>query len=289
MVRRLFVVLLLFLGSSSLAQRETWGAIWDAYFLPFGSTPTSGCALDASFRIANYLSYNEGTWGRINTDLEVWTVRLGIAHNTEIGELSASVPLSLAWGGLLDPPLNAFHRLLGVGTSPEPPLSEIRYELFTGETKTVSGTRLGIGDLALAWAYPVSPLWLRLALGVPIGDPSRFFGAGGWRAQLSLGLEQARYGALVALLVPLGRVEVLAPFGALVSFQARAWWQPLELPVRAELHLTTSPVQVGGQFANTVVAIRVVWQTNAGLWTFGEDISPTLPDVVFSWEQRFGC
>jgi hypothetical protein len=288
-VRRFFVVLLLWFGSSSLAQRETWGAIWDAYFLPFGNTPTNGCALDASFRIANYLSYNEGTWGRINTDLEVWTVRFGIAHTSQIGEWSASVPLSLAWGGLLDPPLNAFHRLLGVGTSPEPPLSEIRYELTSGEAKTVSGTRLGIGDVALAWAYSLEPFWVRVTLGVPIGDSSRFFGAGGWRAQVSVGLEQARYGALVVVLVPLGRVALLEPFGALVSVQARAWWQPLELPVRAELHLTTSPVRVGGQFADTMLALRIVWQTSAGAWTFGEDITPTLPDVVLSWEQRFGC
>jgi hypothetical protein len=288
-VKRFLVVWLMCLGSSSLAQRETWGALWDGYYLPLGNTPTSGCALDASFRIANYLSYNEGAWGRINTDLEVWTVRLGIAQTSPIGEWSASVPLSLAWGGLLDPPLNAFHRLLGVGTSPEPPLSEIRYELLSGEAKTVSGTRFGIGDLALAWAYSLEPFWVRLTLGVPLGDSSRFFGAGGWRVQVSAGLEQARYGALVALLVPLGQVALLEPFGALVSFQARAWWQPFELPVRAELHLTTSPVQVGGQFAATVLAIRVVWQTSAGTWTFGEDITPTLPDVVLSWEQRFGC
>jgi hypothetical protein len=289
MVRVWVVVCLVWFVPSSLAQRQTWSAIWDAYFLPLGSPPTSTCVIDASFRIANYLSYNEGTWGRINTDLEVWTVRLGIAHNSPIGEWSASVPFSLAWAGILDPPLNAFHRLLGVGVSPEPPLSEIRYELTDGAAKIVSGTRFGIGDLSLGWAYDFQPLWVRLHLGVPLGDSSRFFGAGGWRLQLSGGLEQDRYGARLAVLVPLGGVALLEPFGALVSLQALAWWQPFELPVRLELHLTSSPVQLGGQFAATQLALRVIWQTSAGSFTFGEDITPTLPDLVLSWEQRFGC
>lgn len=289
MVRIFALVLLLCFGSSSLAQRQTWAALWDAYFLPLGYTPTSGCALDASFRIANYLSFNQGAWGSINTDLEVWTLRLGIAQNTPVGEWSASLPLSLAWGGVLDPPLNAFHRLLGVGVSPEPPLSEIRYSITGGEAKIVSGTRFGLGDLSLAWAYPLEPFWVRVALGVPLGDSSRFLGAGGWRVQFSAGLEQARYGGLVAVLVPLGRVDLLEPFGALVSVQAQAWVQPFELPVRLELHLSTSPAQIGGQFAGTALALRVVWQTGAGLWTFGEDITPTLPDLVLSWEGRFGC
>jgi hypothetical protein len=290
MVRGWVLVYLLWLAPVGQAQRQTWSAIWDAYFLPLGTTPTSACAIDASFRIANYLSYNEGTWGSINTDLEIWTVRLGIAHNSPIGEWSASVPVSLAWAGILDPPLNAFHRLLGVGVSPEPPLSEIRYELNGGAAKIVSGTRLGIGDLNLGWAYNFQPVWVRLNLGVPLGDPSRFFGAGGWRLQLSGGLEQERYGARLALLVPLGRVALLEPFAAQVSLQALAWWQPFELlPVRLELHLSTSPVQLGGQFAATQLALRVIWQTGAGSFTFGEDITPTLPDLVLSWEQRFAC
>jgi hypothetical protein len=289
MVRSWVIVCLLWFAPSSLAQRETWGAIWDAYFLPLGTTPTNSCAIDASFRIANYLSYNEGTWGRINTDLEVWTLRLGIAHTSPIGEWSASVPFSLAWAGLLDPALNAFHRLLGVGVSPEPPLSEIRYELSGGAARIVSGTRFGIGDLVLGWAYHLEPFWLRLSLGLPLGDSSRFFGAGGFRLQLSGGLEQDRYGALLALLVPLGGVALLEPFGARISLQARAWWQPFELPVRLELHLSTSPVQLGGQFADTMLALRIIWQTGIGSLTFGEDITPTLPDLVLSWEQRFGC
>ncbi|MFN3267606.1 MAG: hypothetical protein ACK41E_12305 [Deinococcales bacterium] len=287
---RIFALALLFLcGSSSLAQRQTWAAPWDAYFLPLGYQPSSGCVVDASFRIANYLSFDEGTWGSINTDLEVWTLRLGIAQRTQIGEWSASLPLSLAWGGILDPPLNAFHRLLGVGVSPEPPLSEIRYNLTGGSARTVSGTRFGVGDLSLAWAYPLEPFWVRVTLGIPLGDSNRFLGAGGWRVQFSAGLEQARYGGLFALLVPLGRVELFEPFGALPSVQAQAWVQPFYIPVRLELHLNTSPVRVGGQFASTTLALRVVWQTSAGAWTFGEDITPTLPDIVLGWEGRFGC
>lgn len=286
-----YLILIFWLGSSALAQaRDTWAAPWDAYFLPLGLPPANHCGIDASFRIANYLSFNKGAWGSINTDVEVWTVQLGVVVPSRVGEFSLSVPFSLVWGGILDVPLNAFHRFLGVPTSPEPPLSEIRYSPAMGEARVISGTRYGIGDARLAWAYSLEPFWLRLSLGVPLGDASQLLGAGGWRVLLSAGFEQPLYGVRIGMLVPLGRVAILEQFKPLVSLQVRLWWQlPLALPVLLELHLTTSPVQLGGQFAATQVALRFVWQTSAGSLTFAEDITPTLPDVVLAWEQRFSC
>ncbi len=286
----MILVLFFVFPCASAQSREAWAAPWDAYFLPLGTAPlSSGCAIEPSFRMVNYLSYNTGAWGEINTDVEIWTLRLGVRYATEIGEFSVSIPVHLAWGGILDVPLNAFHRLIGVGSSPEPALSEIRYFLATGERKTVSGTRFGIGDAMVSWAYNLEPFWTRLTVGIPTGDASQFFGAGGWRVQISAGIEQRLFGIGLGVLVPLGKIEALEVFKPQISLQIRAWWQIPSVPVQLELHATTSPVQIGGQFAATVIAIRFVWQTNAGQFSFSEDFMPTLPDVVLAWDGRFTC
>jgi hypothetical protein len=283
--------ILMFFSSATAQGRDTWAAPWDAYFLPLGSTPTTGsCAINTSFHIANYLSYHTGTWGSINTDLEVWTLRLGVSTSSSIGEFSAAIPLHLAWGGILDPVLNVVHKWLGVGFSPEPALSEIRYDLASGESKIVNGTRFGIGDASVSWAYNFEPIWVRTTLGIPTGDASRYFGSGGWRIQLALGLEQKLFGVQIGVLVPLGIQTAIEVFKPQTSLQMRVWWQlPYNLPILLELHASTSPVQIGGQFAATVIAIRFVWQTSLGQFSFSEDLMPTLPDVVFAWDGRFGC
>ncbi len=288
-----FLVWLLFfvLLSSAKAQgRDAWAAPWDAYFLPLGTAPMAGsCRLETSFRIANYLSYDQGSWGSLNTDLEVWTVRLGVRFSSPIGEFSAAVPLHLAWGGILDPALNTLHRWLNVGVSPEPPLSEIRYSLASGEARVVRGTRFGVGDALLSWAYRLEPVWLRLSLGIPTGDAAQFFGSGGWRLQFSAGLERRLYGVQLGFLIPLGQQSAIEVFKPQVSMQLKIWWQIPVVPVLLELHASTSPVQIGGQFAATVIAVRFIWQTQIGQLAFVEDISPTLPDVVLAWDGQLGC
>ncbi|MEY4529651.1 MAG: hypothetical protein RLZZ156_372 [Deinococcota bacterium] len=290
-MKYLVLLLVLLFSSASAQTRDTWAAPWDGYILPIGTAPiVGGCAIDAGFRIANYLSYNSGSWGEINTDVEVWTAKIGIRASSPIGEFSAAIPIYLAWGGILDPVLNVIHRWLGVGFSPEPPLSEIRYSLASGENKVVSGTRFGIGDALLSWAYNLEPFWVRTTLGIPTGDANQFFGSGGWRIQLSAGFEQKLFGVQIGVLVPFGVQTALEVFKPQTSLQMRLWWQlPYQLPVLLELHASTSPVKIGGQFAATVVAIRVVWQTSAGQFSFVEDISPTLPDVVLAWDKQFVC
>ncbi len=281
----------LFLSTANAQSRSAWSAIWDPYLLPIGTAPiTTGCSLDTGFRIANYLSYNQGTWGNINTDLETWQLRVGASIATDYGEFSASIPLTLAWTGILDPVLNLVHRVLNVGVSPEPALDEIRYTINAGgNTRSISGTRFGIGDANLSWAYTLEPVWTRITLGIPTGDSTRWLGAGGWRIQFAIALEQPLYSLAFAVLIPLSKIAILEDFQQQISLQALLRWQlPWELPGSLEFLASTSPAQIGGQFAALTIAIRILWQNDSiGTISFNEDFMPTLPDVVLAWDKRF--
>ncbi|MCL6647169.1 MAG: acylphosphatase [Chloroflexi bacterium] len=75
-------------------------------------------------------------------------------------------------------------------------------------------------------------------------------------------------------------------FRLATSLGLRGWTGlPWDLPGRLELQATTSPLQIGGEFAAVIVALRYV----PGKFSFSEDVTPALPDVALTWQEEWGC
>lgn len=271
-----------------LAQREIWNPISGSYLPPVGERPLGrSCQIRLGVAIANYLSLSAGDWGEIGIDLEELRLTPGFYQGTPGGEFGVQVPLRLYYGGLLDYILNPIHQALEQPYSPSPPRTLLYLRDAAGNQRGIDSPAAGVGDPVLSWGSLASDgVWGRLSLALPLGDPNRFLGSGGFRFAMSMGWENDFWGLTGQLVVPLQPQPVFGDFGTRPSVGARVWSRlPWELPGRLELQLSTSPMAVGGKFASPTVAIRYIWDG----FSFGEDLTPALPDVVFAAEPRWAC
>jgi hypothetical protein len=281
------IAVLLSLWSWALAQ-EGWNPLWGVYLLPIKVPAPRGCTVELEGSILNYLSYAKGDWGEIENDAEELRISAGVYASTEWGQFGIGVPLRLYWGGFLDYALNPYHAWLGLPTSPAgPPRTIIAVTDAADNSRRIISPQLGLGDPVLSWSLGgPEGWWGRASLGVPLGDPGRFMGSGGWRGSLTVGLQQPDWGGALHTLVPFGSQALFAGLGQQPTLGAWLWSRlPWELPGRLELQASTSPVALGGSFARTLVALRYVW----GGFSLAEDITPALPDVVIGYAGWFGC
>jgi hypothetical protein len=293
-------IILWLLCSSAFAQsnpsvQNSWAALFDPYMLPYSTRPiNTGCAIDADFRIVNYLSYEDGAWGSINTDLERWQLTAKFKLASEYGEFSLLVPFQVLWSGILDVPLNAFHGLLGVGQSPIPSLSEIRIDLPGQPSRGVFAPVAGFGDPVIAWGANWDyGIWTRVSFGIPLADSQNFLGGGAWRIGLTAAYDATWGGIAIHAIVPLSSAPQLNGLGLRTSIGARLWARlPWNLPGKLEMVLQSSPISVGGKFANVMLTFHIIiGEFGSTQFSFVEDITATLPDVVLGANSSFvvGC
>ncbi len=289
-------IIILLLCANTFAQenpsvQNSWDAIFDPYMLPYGTRPiASGCAVDADFRIVNYLSYESGDWGEINTDIERWQLTAKFKAATPYGEFSILVPFQILWAGILDTPLNFIHGILGVGQSPVPALSEIRISLAGQPSRGIFAPVAGFGDPILSWGANWDyGIWTRASLAIPLADATNFLGGGAWRIGLTVGYDAAWGGIAIHAIIPLSSAPQLAGLGLRASIGARVWTRlPWNLPGKLEMVLQTSPVAIGGKFANLMWTFHIIiGEFGNTQFSFVEDITATLPDVVLGVNSSF--
>ena len=284
---RVFVVLVLMLAGSGLAQREIWNPISGSYLPPVGEKPVSSCQIRLGAALSNYLSLDSGSWGEIGIDLEELRLTPGLYKGTPWGEFGVQVPLKLYYGGFLDYALNVIHSALNQPTSPLPPRTLLYLRDAAGDQRGIYTSAAGFGDPVLSWGGLASDgVWGRISLALPLGDPNRFLGSSGFRFAIGMGWENDFWGFTGQLVVPLGQQPVFGDFGTRPSVGARVWSRlPWSLPGKLELQASTSPMVVGGRFASTTIALRYVWNE----FFFSEDLTSALPDVVFAAEPGWPC
>jgi hypothetical protein len=281
------LLVVLGLVSPAQAQNEVWNPISGVYLPPVGRPPLSSCQIALETAIANHLSYDSGAWGEIAVDLEEIRLTPQIYAPTPWGELSVQVPLRLYYGGFLDYLLNPIHEMLRLPVSPLPPQTYLSMRRQGQPPREITAPVFGLGDLVLGWAFTgPEKSWGRVSLAIPLGDSSRYLGSGGFRAAVVVGWDEETWGLLGQLAIPFGPQPVFGDFGTRPSLGLRGWTRlPWDLPGRLELQATTSPLQVGGEFAAVIVALRYVLDK----FSFGEDVTPAVPDVALTWKKQWGC
>ncbi len=273
-------------------------------FYPF--TPMAGsCNLGARFLIANNLQGESGSWGAIEINLEEWQLEFALrqslgALEDQTFEAGAQFSIKALWGGILDAPLDAFHTLLGVGrNSPSQQNQVFLYAQFgTGAAKQITDTTIGLGDPVL-WIAGSSPsdglgAWFyKLQFQVPLGDSSRFLGAGIPVAGGSVGYNAWNWGATANLSLPLeGASGVFEGTRLQPSLGVLAWYEPRWefLPgflraFRLEVTFVTNPFPISSRINTPAISLRIGF----GGFGFTEDITPGPPDVIFDQREEFGC
>jgi hypothetical protein len=279
-------LLLLWLVPLAQAQ-EGWNPLWGVYLPPLRVSAPAGCTLELEGTISNHLSYSAGTWGEIETDVEEIRLVAGLYRSSEWGQFGLHLPFRLYYGGFLDYLLNPYHAWLGLPTSPAGmPRSLIAVSDPSGGIRQVNRPQFGLGDPVLSWSLGVEGLWGSASLALPLGDPGRFMGAGGWRAAVVLGLQEPHWGTALQLVVPLGPQPIFSGLGARPTLGAWLWSRlPWGLPGRLELQGSTSPIVVGGRFAATLIILRYT----LGGFSIAEDLTPALPDVVLGYRGWWEC
>lgn len=277
----------LWLVGSVRAQNEVWNPISGVYLPPAGHSPISKCRILLETALANHLSYDSGAWGEIAVDLEEIRLTPQMYTPTPWGELSAQVPIRLYYGGFLDYLLNPIHEALRMPMSPLPPQTYLSMRRQGQPPHEITAPVFGVGDLVLGWAVTgPGKSWGRLSLALPLGDSSRYLGSGGFRLAVVVGWDEETWGLLGQIALPFGPQPLFGDFGTRPSLGLRGWTGlPWDLPGRLELQATTSPLQIGGEFAAVIVALRYV----PGKFSFSEDVTPALPDVALTWQEEWGC
>lgn len=281
-----------------LAQRpEVWTPLVGLYQIPSGSAPIqAGCQLNLSLSEINHLSYYEGDWGRINSDLEETRFELSAKAATPYGEFSLYLPLKLYWGGFLDPVLDFYHRSINgiLGTDMDSNTTDRATDLWTDLSKSgnrlgISQPALGLGDLMLGYGLSLDAnTWLRLSLGVPVGRAEVLTGAGGWRSGVELGGSYGEWSGSVLLSVPLGEQAAYQRVGlsARPNIGLKLRWEGVHgllggwFPVSGlQLNVLTSPIAIAGPYGSTFISLHFLFSPAI----FSEDLTSALPDVVLGY------
>ena len=284
---RVLVTLFLLLTPLVHAQ-EAWNPLWGVYMPPLKGPAPPGCSIELEGALINYLSYSAGSWGEIETDVEEIRLMAGLYQSSEWGQFGLHLPFRLYYGGFLDYVLNPYHAWLGLPTSPPgPPRSVIVVRDASDRTRQTDRPQFGIGDPVLSWSLGgPGGFWGSASLVFPLGDPARFMGSGGWRTALAVGFQDSSWGVALQSVIPLSYQPIFEGLGYRPTIGAWLWSHlPWELPGRLELQASTSPIQLGGSFARTLVTLRYT----VGGFSIAEDLTPALPDLVVGYGGRFGC
>lgn len=304
-LKTLAIISLLALGVARAG--ENGSPLVAPYQLPFYPfVPMNGsCAIGGRFMIANNLQGETGNWGAIAINLEEWRLEFDLrqslgALEDQNFEAGAQFSIKALWGGILDVPLDAFHRLLGVGrNAPGQENQVFLYAKFgDGAAREITDTTIGLGDPVL-WLAGASPsdgfgAWFyKLQFQLPLGDSSRFLGAGVFVLGGSVGYNAWNWGATANLSLPLeGAQSVfegtrLQPnLGVLVWYEPRWEFLPEFLRnFRVEITFVTNPFPISSRINTPALSLRIGF----GGFGFTEDITPGPPDVIFDQREEFGC
>ena len=298
---RFWMGLLLCTGIAFAQRPEVWTPLVGLYQIPSGTMPINqGCQLALSLSEINHLSYYEGDWGRINSDLEETRLEFQAKAKTEIGEFSLYLPLKLYWGGFLDPVLDVYHRAMNrlLGTDVDSNTVDRATDLWTDLAKNgnrlgLTQPALGLGDLILGYGLSLDPnTWLRFNLAVPVGRSEVLTGAGGWRSGVELGGTWGEWAGSVLFSVPLGEQSAYQRVGlkAQPNVGLKLRWEGLRgllgswFPVSGlQLNVLTSPIAIAGPYGSTFVSLHFLFSPGI----FSEDLTSALPDVVLGYTSTF--
>lgn len=269
---------------------EVWNPFAGLFLPPVGRPPLpEGCRVGVELALASHLSYSSGPWGELGVDAEEARVGLRLSQAGPAGEFSVYLPLRLFYSGVLDGPLNLYHGVVGEPkvNPPGTPRTLVFYRLNTGMKRRIDQPVFGVGDPVLGWGL-VGPegSWGRVSLALPVGDPAAFMGAGSARLALAAGVDRYWGGLAVQAVWPLAPPPALEGLEPRPTLGARVWAQlPFGLDGRVEVQVQSSPLGVGDAFAGTTVALKVVLYG----FTFAEDATPALPDVVLGKSFEWNC
>ncbi len=230
--------------------------------------------------LANHLSYAQGDWGEMGFDLEEVRLEAGFGLRRGPWQVGFYLPFSLYYGGLLDYLLDPFHGALGLPHN----LERGQVLLFArrgNEERRWQGPTSGLRDAYLRLEGVWWPARAFFALALPLGDPGRFLGSGGWRVLLGGGWAWEDGEVLLGATLPLGRQVGLEPFGQGPLLSALFRWEGFK-PFWGEVVGFWGPRWEAGPFSYGL-ALRLGYRGLA----FAEDLWGRLPDVVLSWEGVF--
>ena len=312
-MKRWLIALVLMVCSSTARAGEPWNPIMGLYLVPFAPiapVPNGGCGLGVSGLMVNHLTFDRGPWGEIQFNAEEWRLEFGVRHSfarfAGVGSLEwgATLPVRLIWGGILDAPLDAFHRFLGVGFNPPGQENQVLIlTQFGGVQRRLDQTAGGLGDPVFRVGGTLEPVLLglpqgsgflygSLAVKAPLGDPSVFLGAGLWVIGGNIGWSSSDWGVQGLLSVPvqtaavLGNVWLRPSVGVLGWFRTNFEFLPDWLrDLRVETTITSSPLPNAGLFSSPAISLRFVFYG----FGFTEDITPGQPDVVLEASAEIPC
>lgn len=276
---------LMAVGALALPPHEG-SVLTQGYDVRLGPPPLSaGCAVDSSLSLINEHTFHIEPGGvSAQLDVERLTGRLGARWVDERGwEWGAQLSAHLYSGGLLDRPLNAYHDLIGLDRIVGEPGQAAVTVAGQGRTVSYQGAALALGTPEVSVGRAFGNLWLKAQLGTGLGSRAYFTNVGAWRAALSAGVEQARWGVAAQVTAPLVAGD-LAHLGVRPSAAVSGWAQ-LSPPLRVSVEARTSPFAQAGFFSRPVVSLQLAWR---GV-TFQEDLRAPLPDVAFGVAASWRC
>lgn len=208
--------------------------------------------------------------------------RLRAELRVQRGPVRLDLPVALVWGGLLDRPLNAAHRVMGLPELVHEPGGVIAFAQTDAGVDVQRGPAAGLGDVTLTWA-PLAPsgAFVFAQLAAPTGMRAQYVSVGAWRAGLGVGMVQPDWTAELGVTVPLNAASTtlafLEPRPSVHAHLTRSWgaWQ-----VQAQAR--SSPLGRAGWYSGVTGALTFRW---AG-WSFEEDLPGPGADVALSWT---GC
>lgn len=192
--------------------------------------------------------------------------RQGIGKRTEAQFV---LPVLARNGGILDGPISAYHKLLGLdGNGEDNPIgrdslprgrSVLFYQNATGQTVS-AGNAFGLGDASFFLKHQLSSgkrsaLALRAGLKVPTGSEKKYLGSGGFDAgfsldgQYALGRHFNLYGSLGA--AALGSADLLPGAGkSTVQGSLALEWTRKRSSIIAQVDANSRVLTTGNSFAD---------------------------------------
>ena len=262
------------LGSACQAAPS---ALHAAYLLPPGAPQP--CAVSARVSVENEHNIPPSSGG---VHAQVDQERLRAELRVQRGPLRLDLPVALVWGGVLDGPLNAAHRLMNLPALLHEPGGVVAFAQTPAGVDVQRGPAAGLGDVTLTWA-PLSPsgAFVFAQLAAPTGTRAQYVSVGAWRTGLGVGMLRPDWTAEVGVTVPLnGAATTLAFLAPQPSVQVRAsrTWGAWGVAGEAR----SSPLGRVGWYSGVTGSVRVTW---AG-WSFEEDARGPGADVTLAWS---GC
>jgi hypothetical protein len=289
--------------SSGVALAQDSNPVFNNFVIPYGPTAplARGCQIELDVSEANNLYADSGPWGKIIMNFEETRFEVSLRHaiSTPLDdvvklEAGGTVPLHAIWGGFLDGFLDAYHTILGVNKNPVGQQFRVRLETqFGGSAKKLLDHDVyGFGDPLLWLGASRDQLFGKLVVKLPLGNAQDFLGAGFVIVGGTVGWTERTWGVTGVFSVPLSDKSVLEGVTILPSAGVVVWFKPdydgvpdIMRGLTSKVSATTSPLSTGGVFATIAVSLRF----ELGGFTFAEDLTRGLPDVVFGGHLELPC